>query len=606
MNLIQAKVLAGLGGIKLEFAGMQSSSDNTILYKRPLWYYIKNNPRAFTLGMVFLLVTNILDGLYPLIMKIAIDQIESMAPLSAIGKTCAMFFAIMAGLAFTRYGWRTNFGRFHTFAAEHIRQKLFRHVTSLGPNFFHKNQVGELMSLMTNDVQSFRQAIGPGLLILADGIIIIAVVLPIMVGLNWEWTWKTLVFLPLVPFLIWKVMRLIHSNYKVQQDKFSELTGVAQETVGGIRVIKSFAQEDNRTSLFNAVSSAFEKACNKVARIDAFFVPVMEFGVTSGSVILLFIAKDDIYSGAVTIGTFVAFHRYIQKMVWPMTALGMGFSYFQKGYASFDRIKDVLKTNSDIPDDGTIEIQKFESLEFRNVSYKHQDSSVYVLKDVSFTLHAGESLGVMGPVGAGKTTLLHLLSRMYPLKEGQILVNGIPIEKIKQESLRKTFLLVPQEAFLFSDTISENVSFGLHARATEGEVMRMVGIVDLNKEIDALPHKYDSQLGERGVNLSGGQKQRLTIARGLIMKTPVLVLDDSLSAVDTRTEKAIEAELSKSSSTTTRIIVAHRLSSLKGVNKLLILKDGQVEALGSYMDVFRTSPTFQKIVHIQGKGEHHE
>ncbi|XGC80181.1 ABC transporter ATP-binding protein [Bdellovibrio bacteriovorus] len=585
---------------------MQSSSDNTILYKRPLWYYIKNNPRAFTLGMVFLLVTNILDGVYPLIMKIAIDQIETMAPLNAIGKTCAMFFAIMAGLAFTRYGWRTNFGRFHTFAAEHIRQKLFRHVTSLGPNFFHKNQVGELMSLMTNDVQSFRQAIGPGLLILADGIIIIAVVLPIMVGLSWEWTWKTLVFLPLVPFLIWKVMRLIHSNYKIQQDKFSELTGVAQETVGGIRVIKSFAQEDNRTSLFNAVSSAFEKACNKVARIDAFFVPVMEFGVTSGSVILLFIAKDDIYSGAVTIGTFVAFHRYIQKMVWPMTALGMGFSYFQKGYASFDRIKEVLKTESDIPDDGTIEIQKFESLEFRNVSYKHQDSSVYVLKDVSFTLHAGESLGIMGPVGAGKTTLLHLLSRMYPLKEGQILVNGISIEKIKQESLRKTFLLVPQEAFLFSDTISENVSFGLHARATEGEIMRMVGIVDLNKEIDALPHKYDSQLGERGVNLSGGQKQRLTIARGLIMKTPVLVLDDSLSAVDTRTEKAIEAELSKSSSTTTRIIVAHRLSSLKGVNKLLILKDGQVEALGSYMDVFRTSPTFQKIVHIQGKGEHHE
>ncbi|UOF01124.1 ABC transporter ATP-binding protein [Bdellovibrio reynosensis] len=585
---------------------MQSSSDNTILYKRPLWYYIKNNPRAFSLGMLFLLVTNILDGVYPLIMKIAIDQIETMAPLSAIGKTCAMFFAIMAGLAFTRYGWRTNFGRFHTFAAEHIRQKLFRHVTSLGPNFFHKNQVGELMSLMTNDVQSFRQAIGPGLLILADGIIIIAVVLPIMVGLNWEWTWKTLVFLPLVPFLIWKVMRLIHSNYKVQQDKFSELTGVAQETVGGIRVIKSFAQEDNRTSLFNAVSSAFEKACNKVARIDAFFVPVMEFGVTSGSVILLFIAKDDIYSGAVTIGTFVAFHRYIQKMVWPMTALGMGFSYFQKGYASFDRIKDVLKTNSDIPDDGTIEIQKFESLEFKNVSYKHQDSTVYVLKDVSFTLHAGESLGIMGPVGAGKTTLLHLLSRMYPLKEGQILVNGISIEKIKQESLRKTFLLVPQEAFLFSDSISENVSFGLHARATEGEIMRMVGIVDLNKEIDALPHKYDSQLGERGVNLSGGQKQRLTIARGLIMKTPVLVLDDSLSAVDTRTEKAIEAELSKSDSTTTRIIVAHRLSSLKGVNKLLILKDGQVEALGSYMDVFRTSPTFQKIVHIQGKGEHHE
>ncbi|WP_172795330.1 ABC transporter ATP-binding protein [Bdellovibrio bacteriovorus] len=556
--------------------------------------------------MIFLLITNALDGIYPLIMKTAIDQIETKVPLDDIGKTCAMFFAVMAGLAISRYGWRAHFGRFHTFAAEHIRQKLFRHVTSLGPNFFHKNQVGELMSLLTNDVQSFRQAIGPGLLILADGIIIIGVVLPIMISLNWEWTWKTLVFLPIVPFLIWRVMRLIHSNYKTQQDRFSELTGVAQETVGGIRVIKSFAQEDNRTTLFNSVSSAFEKACNKVARIDAFFIPVMEFGVTSGSVILLFVARDDIYSGAVTIGTFVAFHRYIQKMVWPMTALGMGFSYFQKGYASFDRIKDVLQTETDIPDLGKHELTSFRSLEFRNVSYKHKGSSVYVLKNVSFTLNAGESLGIMGPVGAGKTTILNLLSRMYPLEEGQILINGHPIEDITQESLRRTFLLVPQEAFLFSESISDNVSFGLKARAADEDIVRMTEVVDLTTEIESLPHKFESQLGERGVNLSGGQKQRLTIARGLIMRTPVLVLDDSLSAVDTQTEKAIEAELSKSHSTMSRIIVAHRLSSLKAVNKLLILKDGQVEALGTYSDVLEKSPTFQKIVQIQGKGDHHE
>lgn len=585
---------------------MQTAAENNLLYKRPLWYYIKNNPRAFGLGMLFLLLTNALDGVYPLVMKAAIDQIESQAPLGAIGKTCLIFLAIMSGLAITRYGWRANFGRFHTSAAEHIRQKIFRHITSLGPNFFHKNPVGELMSLLTNDVQSFRQAIGPGLLILADGIIIIAVNLPIMISLNWSWTWKTLIFLPVVPFLIWKVMRLIHLNYKIQQDRFSELTGVAQETVGGIRVIKSFAQEKNRTDLFNGVSAAFEKACNKVARVDSFFIPVMEFGVTSGSVILLFVAKDDLYSGAVTLGTFVAFHRYIQKMVWPMTALGMGFSNFQKGYASFDRIKEVLQTESDIPDQGTIEIDKFQTLEFKNVSFKHKDSPVHVLKNVSFTLKAGQSLGIMGPVGSGKTTLLHLLTRMYPLEEGQILVNGHPIETITQESLRRTFLLVPQEAFLFSESVSDNLSFGLSEKAPDQEVQRMTEIVDLTREIESLPHKFDSQLGERGVNLSGGQKQRLTIARGIIMKTPVLVLDDSLSAVDTRTEKAIEQELRKSHGTLSRIIVAHRLSSLKGVDQILILKEGQVEAWGTFEQVLQTSPTFQRTVQIQGKGDHHE
>ncbi|AHZ83489.1 putative multidrug resistance ABC transporter ATP-binding/permease protein YheI [Bdellovibrio bacteriovorus] len=585
---------------------MPNSSENTLLFKRPLWFYIKNNPRAFSLGMIFLLLTNALDSAYPLVMKAAIDQIQAKAPLSDIGKTCLIFLAMMTGLAITRYGWRANFGRFHTYAAEHIRQKIFRHITSLGPNFFHKNPVGELMSLLTNDVQSFRQAIGPGLLILADGIIYILMVLPIMMSLNWEWTWKTLVFLPLVPFLIWKVMRLIHLNYKIQQERFSELTGIAQETVGGIRVIKSFAQENNRTQLFNGISAGFEKACNKVARVDSMFIPVMEFGVTSGSVILLFIAKDDLYSGAVTIGTFFAFQRYIQKMVWPMTALGMGFSNFQKGYASFDRIKEVLQTETDIPDNGTIEIEKFQTLEFKNVSFRHKTSSVYALKNVSFTLNAGESLGIMGPVGAGKTTLLNLLTRMYPLEEGQILVNGHDISSITQESLRRTFLMVPQEAFLFSDSIADNLSLGLTERADINEIQRMTEIVDLTKEIDSLPHKFDSQLGERGVNLSGGQKQRLTIARGIIMKTPVLVLDDSLSAVDTRTEKAIEQELRKTHGSMSRIIVAHRLSSLKSVDRLLILKDGHVEAWGTMEQVQETSPTFQKIVQIQGMGDHHE
>lgn len=585
---------------------MTMPSQDTLLHKRPLWYYIKNNPRAFSLGMFFLLLTNALDGVYPLIMKEAIDQIEQQASLSDLGKTCLLFFVIMASLAATRLTWRIQFGKFHTFAAEHIRQKLFRHITSLGPNFFNKNPVGELMSLMTNDVQSFRQAIGPGMLILADGFIIMAIVLPIMASMSWSWTWKTLIFLPLVPLLIWKVMKLIHLHYKTQQDRFSELTGVAQETVGGIRVIKSFAQENHRTSLFNSVSSAFEKACNKVAQQDAYFIPVMEFGVASGSVILLFIAKDDLFTGAVSIGTFFAFHRYIQKMVWPMTALGMGFSFFQKGYASFDRIKDVLKTDTDIPDRGQIVVNKFESLEFKNVSFRHLASPHQILKNVSFTLTAGESLGIMGPVGAGKTTLLNLIVRLYPLEEGQILVNGHPIEKITVESLRKTFLLVPQEAYLFSESVFENVSFGLGEPATTDEVQRMTDIVDLSHEINELPHKFESQLGERGVNLSGGQKQRLTIARGLIVRTPVLMLDDSLSAVDTKTEQAIEAELSRSYTSMTRIIVAHRLSSLKNIDKLLILKDGAVEAWGDYQQVLKVSPTFQKIVQIQGEGAAHE
>lgn len=568
--------------------------------KHPLWFYIKKHPRAFAFGMVSLVLTNFLDAIYPLIMKTGIDQIQAKAELSALTRTSLTFFVVMASLSITRFGWRIGFGYFHTYSAEDLRQRLFGHVTHLAPSFFQKKPVGELMSMMTNDVQSFRQAIGPGLLILADGFIMIAMVFPIMLQMSVEWTFKTLIFLPAVPFLIWVVMKLIHTRYKIQQDRFSELTGIAQETVGGIRVIKSFALENRRTGIFNSMSRTYELACNHVAKVDSMFGPVMEFGIASGSVILLFIAQDDIYTGAVSIGTFMAFHRYIQKMVWPMTALGMGLSMVQKGFASFDRMKELFVVQTDVPDQGTIKLETFEELEFKNVSFTFPDSQIPVLQNVSFRMEAGESIGLIGPVGSGKTTLLHLLTRMYPLKEGQILINKKPIETYTLESLRKIFLLIPQEPFLFSESIAENISLGLVESAPQEEIQRMTDIVDLTNELQALPQKWESQLGERGINLSGGQKQRLTLARGLILKAPVLLLDDSLSAVDTKTEEAIENEL-RFQRAQSRLIVAHRLSTLKSVHRLIVLREGKIEALGTPTELARTSTTYQKILALQNQ-----
>lgn len=576
----------------------------SLLLKNPLWFYITNNKRAFFLGMFFLLITNILDGLYPLLMKVALDQIEAKNPLSDIGRTCAILFILMSALAFSRLGWRIFFGKFHTYAAEDLRSRLFAHITRLSPRFFQKNPVGELMSLVTNDVQAFRQAIGPGVLILADGIIIILVILPIMASLNWSWTWKTLILLPLIPFLIWKVTRLIFINYKLLQDKFSELTGISQETVGGIRVIKGYAQEENRIHLFNSVSSQFERACNKVAKLDAMFVPVMELGVTSGSVILLFVAQEDLFSGSITIGTFVAFQRYIQKMVWPMTALGLGLSQFQKGFASFARIREALETSSDIQDTGTLEVGEFKNLEFKNVTFTYPESRHASLQNVSFRIQAGENLGIMGAVGSGKSTLINLLIRLYQPDSGQILVNDIPIEQFRLASLRSTFAMVPQDSFLFSNTIAENLSFGLPVVAEEEALRNMLKAVDLTQEVESLPHQLQSELGERGVNLSGGQKQRLTIARALMIQTPVIILDDSLSAVDTKTERLIESQISGSQNGRSRIVIAHRLSSIQNVEKLLVLKDGQVEAFGTREEVEKISPIFQTIAAIQEKESH--
>jgi ATP-binding cassette subfamily B protein len=568
------------------------------LSKSPFLYYVRKFPRAFILGMFLLVITNIMDALWPLLLKVAIDQVQAQVSFNELTKTVLFYFAILFCLAWTRYGWRSVYGGFHTWAQEDIRQDLFAHLMSLGMRFFQKNPVGEVLSTLTNDVQAFRQGLGPGILMLADAIIIICSVIPAMLYLNTGWTFKVLVFVPLIPFLIWKVMKLIHYQFKMQQEKFSELTGICQETIGGIRVIKGFAQEHNRLQVFNKTSSDFEEITNKMAFVDSLFVPVMELGVASGSIILIFIAKGDVLSGVATIGTFVAFHRYIAKMIWPMTALGLGFSYVQKGRASYDRIQEVLLQRSEIKDEGDQELRTFTSLEFKNVSFHYPDSDRLILNDVSFAVISPEFLGITGPVGSGKSTLLHLILRLYPVSSGEILINGVNIEKYTLESLRRTMILVPSEPFLFSDSIRENILFGVQ-QDTEHihKLDDILNSVCLQEEIAGLPHKSESQLGERGVNLSGGQKQRVTLARGLILQGEIILLDDIMSAVDTKTEARIEKALYESKKT--RILISHRLKALQSADRILVLNEGRVEAIGTQAELLIKSESFKKIFEIQ-------
>ncbi len=549
---------------------------------------------------MFLIITNTIDGLYPLVLKKGIDQISGKVSIHDVAKTAALFFAMMTGLAITRFCWRTFFGKYHTLAAEDLRNRLFQHMAQMGPNFFHKNSIGELMSLITNDVQSFRQGIGSGVLVLVDAVTIVCVVLPLMIMMNPGWTVKTLVFLPLVPFIIWKLTKLIFTNYKVQQDDLSELSGISQEIVAGIRVIKSFAQERTRLSIYNRMSKKYELSSNHTAITDALFMPVMEFGVASGSVILLFIAAPDVLSGAATIGTLVAFQRYIQKMVWPMTALGLGLSQYQKAMASFSRMKNLFDQKTDIPDNGTLELKNFDGLKVQNLSYQYPGSQSWALRNLNFEIKKGQTIGLIGPVGSGKTTLLYLLNRLYPSENGSILINGVSIEQISQRSLHTQLVLVPQEAFLFSDTIIDNVAYAENEDNLEG-VKDWTRVVDIDKEIESLPQKFHSYLGERGINLSGGQKQRLTIARGLMVKAPFIMLDDSLSAVDTKTEKSIQDRLdSKGKAKQTKLIVSHRLTSVEKADQIIVLKNGEIEAIGNHSELLLKSPTYSRLAEIQG------
>jgi ATP-binding cassette, subfamily B, multidrug efflux pump len=581
------------------------------LLNSPFFYYIRHNKRPFILGVSLLILTNFLDSIWPLLLKQGIDLIEKKAPMSELTKTCLIFAAIMISLSVFRYGWRRHWGEFHSTASESLRRTLFDHIVDMGTKFFHKNPPGELMSLMTNDIQSFRQGIGPGFLIFADGLIYTCIVLPIMISLNASWAWKSLILLPFVPFMIWFVMKKIQTNYKLQQDIYGELTRFTEEQISGIRVVKGFGLEKIRLKMYEAVSKKLEKQSFKTSIIDSIFMPIMELSATFGGVILLFVAYPDVLAGTATVGTFIAFHRYIMKMVWPMTAFGLGLSFWQKGMASFQRVKEILREETDTPNSGKLILKEFNSIEFKDVSFQYPGSPLYALKNISFKVQMGERVAILGPIGAGKSTLINLILRLYPLNEGQILINEKPILDYTLESLRRVFQLVPQEPFLFGRSVFENVMMSqlvlenpqVDSEKLDRRLWSELAKFQIAEEVQKLPEKEKSLLGEKGVNLSGGQKQRLTLARAYASDPHVIILDDVLSAVDTETEKKMREGLFGSRSMT-YFIIAHRLSTVQNTDKVIILRNGEMEYSGSWDKAYKESATLKTFFDIQKEGAH--
>lgn len=579
--------------------------DLSSLLKRPILFYIKKNKRPFFLGLSLLVFNNFVDCLTPLVLKQAVDYLS--AGIISQEKTlniALQFFGVMATLAATRYGWRVLWGYFHTNSAEDLRNRVFNHFTVLGPKFFNKNPIGELMSLITNDVQSFRNGIGPGLLVLVDGISLIAIILPMMIYLDFSWTWKSLLLLPLVPFVIHYIMKKIWFNFKNQQDKLSLMTGYTQEIISGIRTIKTFAQEQNRRKLFNRYSYDFQKASNDLNYADAFFNPVMQLSVATGTIILFYIGGGEVIAGVKSIGAFIAFQRYINKIIWPISALGFGFSQVQKGLASFARIKEQLEKIPDFINDQGLDIDKVESIEVNSVSFSYNNETD-VLTDINFKLEKGDFLGIVGPVGSGKSTLINILTRYLEPTQGKILINGIDYKEFKYSQVWQNIKLVPQEPFLFSETVKNNVLYGTgdftQNDQSKSEILKnAIRQVGIENEIMALPHQYEAQLGERGVNLSGGQKQRLTLARGLVVNAPVLLLDDTLSAVDAETEERIQKELYQANPDQIRIVITHRLKTVSKANKILVLDKGHMESFGSHLELLKNSKSYLQMAELQG------
>ncbi|NQZ01845.1 MAG: ABC transporter ATP-binding protein [Bdellovibrionales bacterium] len=569
------------------------------LIKNPFLHYFKKHKRSFFAGIFSLIGTNLTDALPPLLIGYSIDQITRGESIDSIALTLAALIVATAFLAWFRYLWRVYWGRFNHSVAEDLRNHIYDKYTDLGPTFFSKTSVGELMSLINNDVNLFRMAIGPGVLVLLDSVIVLCIIPPLMISISPDWTWKSLILIPLIPFVVRSLMTKIREGYKKQQDRFAELSGVSQEIVSGIRVIKSYAQEDNQTALYNKISKRYQFSSDHVAKLDSLFAPTMELGVTTGSVILLVVGAPEVMSGAVSVGAFFAFYQYIQRMIWPMEAIGLGVNFIQKGRGSFDRIRELLQTESDVPDEGQIPLKTFQSLEFEQVTFTYPGADAPALKNLSFQLNRGETLGIVGAIGSGKSTLIELLCRQYQISEGKIKINGLPIENYKREDLMNLFSVVPQDAFLFSRKLKDNIAFG-DRQWSFSQVEGAVRYVNFEDEVEKIPDGYDAVLGEKGVNLSGGQKQRLTMARAIIRQSDFLILDDSLSAVDAETEKKILEEMNaQEHSSKTAIIISHRLASLRKATNTLVLKNGELEDFGNHHQLLKSSSTYQSLYSLQ-------
>lgn len=574
---------------------MSSSSSDQQLIKSPIRFYIRKNKRVFVVGVFALAATNFLDALPPYFVGKAIDQIGAAAPFNDVLHTIGVLIAITFSLALVRFTWRYMWGQFSHTSAMDLQNHLFAKYTRLGQSYLRKTPVGELMSLMINDIQAFRMAVGPGILIILDALFILMIVPPMMISISPSWTWKCLILMPFLPFIANRLMTALNAAYEERQNKFAVLSGFAQEVITGVRVIKSYVQEFTHTKLFNIRSREFENVSNKTAFLDAAFTPPLEFAITFGSVVLLIIGAPDVMSGAVSVGSLFAFYQYIQRMEWPATAIGLGMSHIQQGQASFARIRQVLEIPDEIVDTGAEDFDSFHSLEVRHLSFSYPAGRANVLRDISFSLKSGEILGIIGPTGAGKTSLIDVLGRIFNPTSGEILYNGRPIEKISMKSLRQIVTVVPQDAFLFSNKVSENISLGLDLPQTQIE--SLVHSVDLSDEIRTFPGEYDAYLGERGINLSGGQKQRLTLARALARKTPLILIDDSLSAVDSKTEEKILKQLRGLLSSA--IVISHRIESVRWAHKIMVLKEGAVEALGTHDELMKSSATYQHLYQLQ-------
>ena len=476
-----------------------------------------------------------------------------------------------------------------------LKNEVFQHYQELSLNFYKKNRTGDLMNRISEDVSKVRLYLGPAIMYSVTTFTSTIVVLIFMIQAAPELTLYTVIPLPILAFSIYKLSVAIHQRSTVVQQYLSKLNTFTQESFSGIAVIKSYGIEPQTNSNFHELSNGSRDKNIDLVKVQAFFFPLMILLIGISNIIVIYIGGRKIISGEIAnIDVLVEFILYVNMLTWPVASIGWVTSLVQQAEASQERINEFLSEKPEITNPRSEPDTINGSIEFRNVSFTYDDTNITALKNVSFNVHKGETLAIIGKTGSGKSTILELIGRLYDVDTGEILIDNRDIQNLNLESLRKSIGYVPQDAFLFSDSIRNNIKFGKND-ATEEEIITAAKNASVHKNIMGFSKDYDTVLGERGITLSGGQKQRVSIARAIIHDPEILLFDDCLSAVDTETEEEILNNLFQITKDKTTIIVSHRISSAKNADKIIILEDGQIVQEGTHQQLLNTAGYYKEL-----------
>ena len=466
-----------------------------------------------------------------------------------------------------------------------LKNEIYNQYQKLSLNFYKVNQTGDLMNRISEDVSKVRMYVGPAFMYSINTITLLVIVIIYMYKQSPILTFYTLSPLPFLSITIYKLSKLINKKSIVVQEKLSELSSFTQESFSGITLIKSYSIENKNYEDFNSLSEKCKQSQISLVKLQALFFPLMILLIGLSNLFVIYIGGIQYFEGNLEgIGTIAEFIIYVNMLTWPVASLGWISSIIQQAEASQKRINEFLKEKSEIVNQNDTKFNLNNEIEFKNVGFTYKDTGINALNNINFKLKKGDKLGIIGKTGSGKSTLLNLIVRLYNLDEGEIKVDNKNINSIDIKSLRSQIGYVPQDVFLFSDTIENNIKFG-SINSTEKEIINVCKIADIHNNIEGFENKYKTLLGERGVNLSGGQKQRISIARALIRKPKLLIFDDCLSAVDTETEENIIKSLNNLNYPTTSIFVSHRISSIKNANKIIVLNDGKIEQYGTHKEL---------------------